>query len=194
MASSWEVALSALISRLRGVLSVDALKARDVSLASGFGQHRLWLPTDAWTDLERGASAIDRAESALRSGEPGTVLGPATVAATVARRPFLPGIEGEWVESQRRKLDRQLIRALECLAQMRLGTGEPGLAVETAIEAVERDPLWETSYQLLMRAYVATGNRPRAIKVYHDLREILAQELGTEPSAETESLYLQALG
>ena len=151
------------------------------------------LPVDAWIDLEAGA-AIDAAEGALRNGDSKRVLAPATIAVTIARRPFLAGLGGEWVDSQRRKLERQLVRALDCLSQMWLSAGEPALAVETALEAVTRDPFRESSHQLLMRSYVAIGNPSEAVMVYHGLRELLSEELGTDPSDDTEALYVELLG
>ena len=190
---SWEGALSALLSRLNTLLSLDGLRSRGVSLSSGFGQYQIHLPTDVWIDLEAGVSAIDRAEAALRTGHHHQVLGPATVAATIARRPFLSGVNGFWEESRRRKLERQLLRALDCLAEMRLSSGDPGLAVETAIEATALDPFRERSYQLLMQAHATNGNRAEALRVYHRQRELLADELATEPSTDTEALYLKLL-
>ena len=190
---AWESALSALVSRLGTVLSSAKLGPLGVSVTRGFGQYRIFLPTDVWIDLEAATSAIDRAESSLRSGHPDQTLGPATVAATVARRPFLSGVPGEWVEAKRRTMDRQLLRALDCLSEMRLHSGEPGLAVETATEAVALDPFRERSHQLLMRAYVADGSRAKALDAYRGLRGILADELGADPSPEIEALYRQLL-
>ena len=191
---SWEGALSALVSRLNGLLSMDVLHSRGVLLSRASGQYQVRLPADGWIDLEAGASAIDRAEAALRTGHPERVLGPATVAATVARRSFLAGVDGFWADAQRGKLERQLLRALDCLSEMRLVYGEAGHAVESAFEAVSLDPYRESSARLLMQAHVASGNRPRAVMAYHSLRELLARELGTEPSEETEAIYLEALG
>lgn len=193
MPAVWQVGLSALLSRLRGLLATEPLKAQGVSLSRGFGQCQLRLPVDTWIDLEACASAVDEAEGSLRAEAPGRVLGPATVVATIAGRPFLPGVEGEWADSQRRRLERQLVRALECLSVMWISNGEPALAVETASKAVDLDPFRESSYQLLMRAHAAGGNRPEAIRVYQRLRGLLAAELGTEPSAETEGFYLHLL-
>ena len=192
-APSWESALSSLASRLGGLLSTPPLDSEGVRLTRGLGHYQVHLPVDAWVDLEAGVSAIDRAESALRSGAPDQVLGPATVAATIARRPFLAGMSGFWEESRRRRLERQLVRSLDCLAEMRIAYGEADLAVETAIEAVGLDPFRERSHQLLMQGYAATGNRARAVEAYHSLRERLAEELGTEPAPETEALYLKLL-
>jgi len=56
------------------------------------------------------------------------------------------------------------------------------------------DDLRERAYQLLMNAHSATGNRAEAVKVYHRLREILADQIGTEPSKQTEEIYLGLLG
>ena len=193
LAASWEVALSALTSKLGSLLSMDVLKAGGVSLARGFGQYQVRFPAAVWIDLEASTSALDRAEAALRAGEPGRALGPATVTASIARRAFLPGVDGFWQDTQRRKLERQLLRALDCIHQMQLSRGEPELAVETAIEAVNLDPYRERTYQCLMQAYAATGNKAQAVNVYHQFRGILAQELGTEPSAQIEALYLKLL-
>ena len=86
-----------------------------------------------------------------------------------------------------------LVRALECHTGMWLSIGEPKLAVETASEAITLDPLQENGYNLLMQALAASGNRSEAIRTYHRLRKLLADELGVEPSREIEAFYLELL-
>jgi SARP family transcriptional regulator, regulator of embCAB operon len=44
-----------------------------------------------------------------------------------------------------------------------------------------------------MMAHQATGNRGEAIRSYHRLRDRLVEELGVEPTGETETLYLKLL-
>ena len=193
LASSWESALSSLTSRVGTLLSSDPLQALGLSLSSDFGQYQIHLPTDVWVDLEAGTSAIDRAEAAVRSGDPGSALGPATVAASIAKRPFLSGIDGFWQDAQRRKLERQLLRALDCICEMQIAVGEPESAVEKAIEAISLDRYRERSHQHLMRAYAATGDQSKAVSVYHQLRKLLIEEIGSDPSPETEALYLALL-
>ena len=193
LAPSWESALNALMSRIRRLLSTEALRVGGVSLAHGLGKYQLLLPADVWIDLEAATSAVDAAENILRSGDYRRVLGPATVAVAITRRPFLAGVEGEWVESQRRKLERQLVRALDCISKMWILAEDPALAIENCIEAVRIDPYRESSYRLLMQAYVASGNPSEAVRAYHRLRELLAEELGTRPSGDTEALYLGIL-
>ena len=193
MSAAWEAALSALTSRLGSALALAPLKAQGVSFSRSLGQYQLGLPADVWIDVEAGASAIDRAEAHLRGGNLELVLGPAGAAAAITRRPFLPGIDGFWVNAMRGKLQRQLCRALDCLTESQMWLGEPMVAIETATEAVRVDNLRERAYQLLMNAYSATSNRAKALEVYHQLRQLLGDELGTQPSATTEAIYLELL-
>ena len=76
-----------------------------------------------------------------------------------------------------------MLRALDCLYEMQVFRGETELAVETALEAAAQDPYRERSQRFLMEAYAATGNKARAVSVYHEFRKLLADELGTEPSS-----------
>jgi DNA-binding SARP family transcriptional activator len=148
----------------------------------------------AWTDLEAATAYIDQAESALRAGDPRRVLDPATVVLNIARRPFLAGIENEWADSQRRRLKRQLLRALDCLTVMSLARGEPATAVEMATEAVEVDLFREVSCRHLMQAHAVGGDRVRAAEAYRSLRKHLETELGTTPSEETEAVFRKIMG
>ena len=58
-----------------------------------------------------------------------------------------------------------------------------------AEQAIALEPFRETGYRRLMEAHVASGNRAEALRVYERCRRLLADELGTYPSPETESLY-----
>jgi SARP family transcriptional regulator, regulator of embCAB operon len=65
--------------------------------------------------------------------------------------------------------------------------------VKHAKEAVAIEPFRETSYQLLMRAHAAVGNRAEALRVYERCRSLLSEELGVSPSPQTEAVYLEIL-
>jgi SARP family transcriptional regulator, regulator of embCAB operon len=186
---SWERSLSALISKLRALLS----GLPDVALDASFGHYQLSLPADVWIDVEAAAQAIDRAESALRGNEPEEAWGWAHVAHQISRRPFLMGGEGPWVTLKRSELRDVLVRAHECLSEPSIWHTEPEYAVRHAAEAVNLEPFRETSYQLLMRAHAAVGNRAEALRVYQRCRCLLSEELGVSPSSQTEAVYLDIL-
>ncbi len=191
MPPSWDAALSAVVSRLKSLLSAAKLDGLGFSILSGFGLYRMTVPADVWIDVEAAASAVDEAEAALRAGAMERILGLATIATNICRRPFLPDYNGPWVEGQRERLARQLVRALECHTQMWLASGDAALAVETAIEAVRLDPFRESAYRLLMRSYAASGNPADAVRAYLRLQTLLSEELGATPSSETVALYRQ---
>lgn len=190
---AWDAGLSAILSRLQSLLTRPSLRSRGAALSRGYGQARIILPPDTWVDVEVAASAVDAAEGAFRSGDFRAAFGPATVAATIARRPFLADATGAWSEQQRERLRWQHLRALDCLGQVWLLNSEPALAVETAAEALAIDPLRESSYLVLMKAHAAMGNRARAVTTYHDLRRRLADEIGIDPTPEAEQVYLSLL-
>src|SRR5829696_4592563 len=75
---SWERSLSALISKLRALIA--GVGVPDVALTGSFGHYQLLLPAGVWIDAQAASEAIDRAESALRRGNPQDAWGWAQVA------------------------------------------------------------------------------------------------------------------
>ena len=69
------------------------------------------------------------------------------------------------------KLDRQVVRALDCLGEMQLEIGEPQIALESALEGIRLAPYWERTHRCLMRAYAANGKGAKAVATYHEFRE-----------------------
>jgi SARP family transcriptional regulator, regulator of embCAB operon len=189
---SWETALSAVVSNLRALLGRAGLPRAEV-IATSFGCYQLRLPAGAWIDIEVAADSLDRAEGAQRVGNPMEAYGWAGAAASIARRPFLAGEAGAWVETQRHGLRNILVRALDCLTAVFLWNGEFRLAERVVEEALTLEPFRETGYQQLMRVHAAMGNRAEAIRAYERCRRLLADELGVDPSPRTEGVYLEIL-
>ena len=157
------------------------------------GHYHLQPPAGARIDLEAATSAVDRAEVATSAGKFNTVNGPAMVAVSISRRPFLSGVTGAWAEAQRARLNRILLRGLDCLSEMWLELGEPQYAVEIASEASGLAPYRERSHRLLMRAHADDGEPATAVDVYHRLSNRLNEDLATGPSSETEARYVEIL-
>ena len=190
--ATWEKALRVLMTKLRALLEECGLEGSSV-LRSAFGCYQLTLPADAWIDVDAAASAVERGEAALAAEDLDEARAQASTGAELARRVFLPGEDGPWVEDQRRDLRDVLVRALECLRDAALAEGGFGNAVRYAAEITELEPFRETSNRALMQAHVAAGNPAEALRVYERCRRFLADELGAYPSPESEAVYLEIL-
>lgn len=189
---SWDTSLSVIISKIRSLLIGAGLEGSR-TLTGALGCYELRLPQRSWVDLEAAADSIHQAEAALKAGSHASAYGPSAVAHHIARRPFLPGEEGEWVERRRDKQRNILIRALECRAEVYMWNNEHSLAVEAARDAISLEPFRETCYQLLMRAHDRAGNAAEALRVYEECRKLISEELGVHPSRQTREVYKQVL-
>jgi len=182
----WESSLKALVSKLRRLTS-------SLSVESAYGCYRARLPPHSWVDLEAARHAIDEAEGAIRARRDREAWGPANVAIAIAKRGFLPGESGSWVEAKRREVDELCLRAMDAYAEIGLRISQPELSVQICEEIVGREPYRESGYQRLMRAHAARGNRAESLRVFHRCRELLRDELGVDPSPETAAVYLKLL-
>jgi len=188
---AWDGALSALVSKLRALLAT--LGSSDATVEGG-GGYRLRLPAGAWVDVEAAHQGVELAEGALRAGRPDVAGGHAAVAASIARRPLLPGVDADWIVPRREALGQVLVRALDCLAEIALANGEPRTAAQFAQDVVRLEPYRESAHRLLMRAHALGGDRAEALRVYARCRELFLAELGAEPSPETQALHRTLLG
>lgn len=190
--ATWEKALSVLVSKLRALFEECGVDGQ-TALRSAFGCYQLVLPPGAWTDVGAAREAAGEAEAALEAGDIATARTSAAEAVALARRSFLPGEEGAWVEEKRRELGELLVRGLECLVDASLPAGDAREAARHAEELIALEPYRESCYRRLMQAHAAAGNPAEALRVYERCRRFLADELGTYPAAETEAVYLEIL-
>lgn len=164
------------------------LDSSQVGLELADERYSVRLPADAWVDSEKAVEAVDEVGGAMTEADLPRALILATTAVVIARRPFLPGLSGKWIESHRTRHQDVLLRGLEWLAEGSLEVGAFDEAVRAAKEALANDPMREPSLRLLMRSLAALGNRAAAIRAYEDHRVLLARSLGTAPSPETQAL------
>jgi SARP family transcriptional regulator, regulator of embCAB operon len=183
---AFDGALSALVSKLRAVLSKAGLGHNALTAADRC--YQLHLPPNSWIDTEAAFEAVHTAESALRSGSHQTAYGPAVVACAILRRPFLPGDDGAWIDQTRQSLLAARLRALDSLAEIHSWNLEPALALRAAEESIALEPYRDAGYRRLMSIHRLAGNPAEAVRTYERLRLLLATELGMRPAAETQAL------
>jgi len=178
--------LNPLLSKVRRVFGNSAVEGRSTI--------RLHLPT-AWVDLEAAIEAIHRAESAVAQHEWVGAWGPVLTALLVAERSFLAGEDAPWIDEIRHQLTELHLRGLECYAAAGLGIGGTELpaAVRAGRQLIRLAPLRESGHRYLMEALAAQDNVAEALRVYGQLCDYLAEQLGVSPSAATRELYERLL-
>jgi DNA-binding SARP family transcriptional activator/pimeloyl-ACP methyl ester carboxylesterase len=117
-------------------------------------------------------------------------------AAALQQAPFLDGFEladapgfADWVLARRAELERLQMRVLRALAEALRDTGEHERAAGAASRLLTLDPFRESSHRLLMRVQAEAGAHEAVEAAYRACVKLLADELGTKPSAETEAEY-----
>jgi DNA-binding SARP family transcriptional activator len=185
--SAPEMALSALLSKLRRLLGEEAITGRS--------DIRIDLPR-SWVDVECARESIHLAESMVASERWWDAYPPAVTARYISERQFMQGEAAPWIDEVRRELEEIHIRAVECDARASLGAGGPEakVAEHSARRLVELAPYRESGYCLLMRALEQEGNRAEAIRAYEEMRTRLRDDLGTAPSGEAQEIHARLLG
>lgn len=185
--SAPDMALSALLSKLRRVLGEDALEGRSDVM--------LHLPEDAFVDVERARLSIHRAESLVSAERWWDAYTPSVTARYIAERRFLRGEDAPWTEEIRRELAEIHLRALECDIRVGLAvrSHEQPIAVRSARRLVQLAPYRESAYCLLMEALQQEGNKAEAMRVFEDLRHRLREDLGTAPGHEALAIHARLL-
>lgn len=126
-------------------------------------------------DLERLRHAAQLYRGALLDGLPLTAC---------------PGFE-EWLFFRRDFLEQQAIRTYQSLIEHLVQQNMLQEALSVAQRLISLEPLHERAYQQLLQIHAALGDRDGLRHHYRLCVEILARELGVEPSSETQALYHQ---
>jgi len=185
--SAPELALSALISKLRRLLGEGSLEGRS--------EIRLELSREAFVDVQAARHAVHEAESLITAERWWDAYPGAVIAGAVARREFMRGEDAPWINEVRREMADVCVRAIEANARICLAVAGTELptAAQLARELTERAPFRESGYCLLMRSLERTGNVAEALRVYESLRTRLREELGVSPSAQAQALHTRLL-
>jgi DNA-binding SARP family transcriptional activator len=99
----------------------------------------------------------------------------------------------EWLTTERERLRRMAIDALESLLahEVRAQRVEP--AIQLAHRLIAFNPLHETAHRSLMQQYARQGRRDAALRCYRLFADRLWNEVGEKPDAETQTLYNRIL-
>lgn len=117
-------------------------------------------------------------------------------AVALHRGPFMEGFSlpdsaafEEWLRLQREQLSRQLVDALGDLIAAYEQQGAYEQALPYAWRQIELEPYQEWGQRQLMRLLALGGQRNAALAQYERYRELLAAELGVEPSQKIQAQH-----
>jgi len=172
--------LAVLVSRLRAVLGRERIVRGD----SGYR-----LVYD-WLDLDELEAVTAETAARMSDGNRAGASSAGRVVASLLRdvsRPPEPA--GEWVTTQLAALERDVARCRRTAASALLAGGAWLDAADLAADALAADAFDEHALRMLMRANVAGGRTATALASYAAARRMLTDELGTDPSPDTEALH-----
>ncbi len=101
---------------------------------------------------------------------------------------FLEQCQAEWCVEVRDRLEQRYLRALERLSDAHAAAGELTECIAVAERLLQRDPLRESAYARLIRAYLRLNDRPGAVRCYERCAAQLRDELGIAPGQELQAL------
>jgi DNA-binding SARP family transcriptional activator len=183
-------ALQTLVSRLRAELRQAGVGDVIESHPAGY---RLAVPPDA-VDVTAFETLAAQGRRALADGD-------AEAAARVLRdallawrgQPLADAAGCDFADAAAAKLTEIHTSVLADRIEADLAIGEGASLVGELRVLLSADPLAERPRALLMRALYAVGRQAEALAAYHEGRELLADQLGVDPSAQLEQVYLSIL-
>ncbi|WP_329351081.1 winged helix-turn-helix domain-containing protein [Streptomyces sp. NBC_01261] len=176
-------ALQALVGRLRRALGADAI----TSAESGY---RLAAAPDD-IDLHRFERLTGEGLRALADGNPAKAAEVLDDALALWSGPALADLPDRTAEAARWETRHLDARRARLTASVSLGTADTALPELTAL--CDTHPLDEPLQSLRLRALRATGRTAEALAAYEDVRQLLADRLGSDPGPELRSLHGELL-
>lgn len=125
-------------------------------------------------------------------------IGELEQAVSLYRGPFIDGFNlsgcaefESWLLLTRTRLEGKVLATLQTLSECFLAQKEYQKAYDYAQRQVDVDPLQEDAYYQGINALALMGERTRALSLYKQMRQRLAEELNVEPSPKLVKLHEQ---
>lgn len=138
-----------------------------------------------WFDVEQFEQRVRGAQEAAAISQTGEAIRLLQEALPLYINDFLPEFDSEWVVFRREELRQQALDAFMQLGQLLLEQARNAEAVQVYQRILALDNYLEVAHRELMRAYARLGDAARARRHFRQLRDLLREELRTEPSPET---------
>ncbi|MFE8975582.1 BTAD domain-containing putative transcriptional regulator [Streptomyces cyaneofuscatus] len=185
--------LQVYVSAARALLGSDSRDGRD-RVVHGCGGYRL--------TIDEGELDTLRFRSLARAGRAAGERGDLRTAARLLREaldlwegpPLNDLRDSTGVAEEAERLEARCLTVYEDWAETEIELGRAAVTVDGLRDLVERHPLRERLRVAWMNSLHQSGRQAEALAVYDDYRQLLARELGLEPSPAMASLYRAMLG
>ncbi|MBC6457210.1 BTAD domain-containing putative transcriptional regulator [Actinomadura sp. HBU206391] len=185
-------ALQSQVSRLRRRLRDEAGPGREVVEFHPAGYRLAVDPEDV--DAHRFERLAREGGHALDEGDHAGAAVLLRRALDQWRGPALADVrDAPFAHAQATRLEELRVATVEDHAEAGLALGRHRALVAELQALVAAHPLRERARGLLMRALYGSGRPAEALGVFEDARRMLAEELGTDPSAELAEVHLAVL-
>ena len=142
----------------------------------------------AWVDADAFEAQVSAGNRALPA-DPDSAVRHYEAAVALYAGDYLPERRYEdWTSAERERLQTLALGTMTTLAGL-LVERRPLESIHLAQRVLSIDPVWEDAYRAEMRAYLAQGNRPLALRAYQRCVQVLEREFGVAPLPETRALY-----
>ncbi|MYS83349.1 BTAD domain-containing putative transcriptional regulator [Embleya scabrispora] len=181
-------ALQSHVSRLRRGLRSHVGDAESIEFhTTGY---RLAVDPEA-VDAHRFERLVRAGRQALAAGEHASSAALLGEAVALWRGPALADVP--YAGARATRLEELRVTAAEDRIEAEIVLGGLRGAIPELRVLVDAHPLRERPRGLLMRALSGSGRQAEALEVYEDLRRVLAEELGADPSPELAAVQLAVL-
>ena len=178
------------VAELRRVFRQAGAADRLITHAPGY----LLAASPEEVDAARFDQLSARGRALLAAMDAGGAVGCMAEALGLWRGPPLADIgDWDWARAEAARLGEARLAAVECHLHARLGCGEAGGLIGELETLTAEYRLRERLWALRMLALYRCGRQAEALEAYQQLRAILVEELGIEPSAELRELHQQIL-
>ncbi len=144
-------------------------------------------------DSEEFEHLIAEAEKAKREKDGARFRTNLEAAYSLVRGEFMAGIYDDWADERRQFYREQVARVVSALAKLSLAEKRWADALKFSAESLRDDPYREDMHRLTMKIFSAQGKPAAAKKHFENLKKLLRDELGIEPSSETTRLFKETV-
>ncbi|MDR7279082.1 AfsR/SARP family transcriptional regulator [Catenuloplanes atrovinosus] len=155
------------------------------------GGYRLCVP-DERIDAARFRAAVAAGRRLVRDGDPAGAAQAFRAGLVLWRGPVLADLDGA-VRDRAAWLEEMRLTALEDCLEYEVAGGASASVVEELSALVDRHPLRERLVASLMLALSRHGRQSEAIAVYRRTADVLADELGVDPSSALAERFTEIL-